>query len=141
MRLRRALRVPRVGGGVHGPVLELLQRPKDAGARRLPVRLAASGRAVTLAEELHQTWLAHAEAEARLGGAIDEVAPDAWDDFTTDWYDNSVEGYMLGEIPETVTDAVAAKMFSAGFGLCWVHPHKKGPRVDCKCPVRRPRVA
>lgn len=105
--------------------------PNSRGGFGTPARVE------TFAERHHNAWLAWSELDSELGDALDEVALDAWDDHTTDYYDNSVEVYFSGAFD---AEAVAAKMFALGFRLCWLHTHTggragAGPGV-CKCPVR-----
>lgn len=88
---------------------------------------------MTIADGIFQAEFALGAAEERLVMALDTVAGDTWDDFTTDWYDRSVEVYFL--LVPSDPEAVAEKMFDAGFTVCWVHPHPS-PRGDCRCPAR-----
>jgi hypothetical protein len=60
--------------------------------------------------------------------------PGEIDEFTTDYYDNSIEIY--GVAP---SDVVRDGMFAIGFDSVWQHPHP-APRGECKCPRQsRPR--
>jgi hypothetical protein len=94
---------------------------------------------MTPAEEFFRADLARVAAEDQIGDIIDAAAgATGWYDFTADWYDQSIEVYFNDEPADP--DAIAAKMFEAGFYLCWIHPHK-APRIDCRCPVRSAKRA
>lgn len=96
----------------------------------------------SLADAVFASQLASLKAEAALSDVLETHWPEAWEDFTTDWYDSSIEVYFAGPLspPATVED-VAARMFDLGFLRCWVHEHTLAGRgaVLCSCPVRSKR--
>ena len=98
-----------------------------------------SGDTKTLAERVFDADLAQARAEHDLGDALDQIIPnDAWEHFTTDWYDRSIEVYI--PVAPADPDGVARALFALDFSLVWIHPHPS-PRGDCRCPVRsRPKA-
>lgn len=94
----------------------------------------------TLADRYFQVDMDHARLRDAIGDVLDASLP-GWDDFTADYYDNSIEVY--GAALETIDgrakpEAIAA-LKAAGFSVVWVHPHPMSDRrVDgklCRCPA------
>lgn len=90
---------------------------------------------MSIAERVFRTQQESLAAEATLGDAIDEIAPNAWEHFTTDYYDRSVEVYFGADPVDA--DRVANALFAHGFKIVWIHPHTP-PRSNCKCLARVP---
>ena len=83
---------------------------------------------IPLAQQLFAAQLAYQKLEDRISMQIMVLASDWYDDFTVDYYDDSIEIY--GVIPQ---DALRDMMFKCGFLRVWMHPHP-APRGDCTCP-------
>lgn len=88
---------------------------------------------MTPAKKLHAAFFAHSNAEEVISELLDATCPDR-DDFSTDYYDNSIEVY--GVTPSAAThDAMKA----AGFSIVWQHTHPSPRGNDCTCPASRPK--
>lgn len=65
--------------------------------------------------------------------AAAEAACPGFVEFTADWYDESIEVYMVGDAPVDM-----AALWAIGFKRAWIHRHEEVTR-DCGCPcVVRP---
>ncbi len=87
---------------------------------------------MTIAEELFAAAHATAKAEDKVDAILSEVAPGAWSEYTSDYYDESIEVYGV-----TPSAAIHDAMKAAGFAIVWQHNHEP-PRNGCKCPASRP---
>lgn len=88
----------------------------------------------TLAERVHAANLAATKADADLWEAIVKACGPLDlddDDIRTDYYDNSIEIWSVGDID---LDASATKLKSHGFAKVWLHQHHR--RTNCECPCR-----
>lgn len=90
----------------------------------------------TLAERTHAAYDALSDIEEELLEAVTSACgPLATGDekeWTTDYYDNSIEVYGVGDID---LDAAAVKLKESGFSLVWLHKHPP-PRNMCVCKCR-----
>lgn len=83
---------------------------------------------MTIAQQLFEAHHAYASVESVLSERLFAIyGDDGFEDFTHDYYDDSIEVYNC----KPSTDAYE-QLRAMGFRLVWQHPHPS-PRGDCKC--------
>ena len=77
----------------------------------------------TIAEKYWDAERAHRCAEEPIDEVMVAIFGDAWDEWTSDCYDCSIEIYG---VRTELTDQEWALIWAAGFVTCWLHEHTGG---------------
>jgi hypothetical protein len=98
---------------------------------------------MSLAADLFDATVRMTLAEDRVTEAlIALVGIENWDDFTSDYYDESIEIYGCkfvladAEKENAISDEIAAGIGAMGFARAWIHPHEKDERYPKGCLCR-----
>ena len=98
---------------------------------------------MTFADKLFDAQIALLCAEGELSdthltAAIGDACDGAWDDYTFDYYDRSIEVYGVGDLSDEARERALDALAALGFAVAWLHPHTGGRTLPggsrCKCP-------